>query len=50
VDESRMIRTQMGSTIDQKVVAVAWGALYDTTPVTVTCRYVFSHLFIISYM
>jgi hypothetical protein len=32
VDESGMIRTQMGSTIDQKMVAVAWDALYDTTP------------------
>jgi hypothetical protein len=32
VDESGMIRTQMGSTIDQKMVAVAWGTLYDTTP------------------
>jgi hypothetical protein len=27
VDESGMIRTQMGSTIDQKMVAVAWDAL-----------------------
>jgi hypothetical protein len=32
VDESGMIRTEMGSTVDQKVVAVAWDALYDTTP------------------
>jgi hypothetical protein len=32
VDESRMVRTQMGSTKDQKMVAVAWDALYDTTP------------------
>jgi hypothetical protein len=31
VDESGMIRTQMGITIDQKMVAVAWNALYDTT-------------------
>jgi hypothetical protein len=30
VDESGMIRTQMGSTIDQKMVAVAWDAWYDT--------------------
>jgi hypothetical protein len=28
---SGMIRTQMGSTIDQKMVAIAWDALYDTT-------------------
>jgi hypothetical protein len=27
VDESGMIRTQMGSTIDQEMVAVAWDAL-----------------------
>jgi hypothetical protein len=32
VDKSGMIRAQMGSTIDQKMVAVAWDALYDTTP------------------
>jgi hypothetical protein len=32
VDKSGMIRVQMGSTIDQKMVAVAWDALYDTTP------------------
>jgi hypothetical protein len=32
VDESGMIRTEMGSTVDQKVIAVAWDALYDTTP------------------
>jgi hypothetical protein len=31
VDESRMIITQMGNRIDQKMVAVAWNALYDTT-------------------
>jgi hypothetical protein len=27
VDELRMIRTQMGSTIDKKIVADAWDAL-----------------------
>jgi hypothetical protein len=32
VDESGMIITEMGSTIDQKMVAVAWDALYNTTP------------------
>jgi hypothetical protein len=32
VDESRMIRTHMEITTDQKVVAVSWDALYDTTP------------------
>jgi hypothetical protein len=32
VDESGIIRNQMESTIDQKLVAVAWDALYDTTP------------------
>jgi hypothetical protein len=32
VDESGMNRTQKGSTVDQKTVAVAWDALYDTTP------------------
>jgi hypothetical protein len=32
VDESHMIRTEMGTTVDQKMVAVAWGALFDTTP------------------
>jgi hypothetical protein len=32
VDESRMITTQMGSTTDQEMVAVAWNALYKTTP------------------
>jgi hypothetical protein len=29
VDESGMIRTQMKSTVDQKMVVVAWDALYD---------------------
>jgi hypothetical protein len=32
VDGSGMIRTQMGSTIDQKMVPVAWDALYDPPP------------------
>jgi hypothetical protein len=32
VDESGMSRTQMGSRVDQNVVAVALDALYDTTP------------------
>jgi hypothetical protein len=32
VDESRMIRTQMWSVVDKKMVAVAWDALCDTTP------------------
>jgi hypothetical protein len=32
VDELGMIRTQMGSGIDQRIVAVAWDALYDITP------------------
>jgi hypothetical protein len=31
VDESGMIRTHMGSTVDQKMVAIEWDALYDTT-------------------
>jgi hypothetical protein len=31
VDESGMIRTQMGSTGDQNIVVVVWDALYDTT-------------------
>jgi hypothetical protein len=31
VDESGMIRTQTGHTIDKKMVTVAWDALYDTT-------------------
>jgi hypothetical protein len=30
VDESGMTRTQMGSTIDQKVAAVAWDTLCGT--------------------
>jgi hypothetical protein len=32
VDESGVITTQMESTIDQKMIAVAWDALCDTTP------------------
>jgi hypothetical protein len=32
VDESGMIRTKMGITIEQRMVAVAWDAWYDTTP------------------
>jgi hypothetical protein len=32
VDESGIIRTEMGSTIDQKMDAVTWDALYNTTP------------------
>jgi hypothetical protein len=31
LDESEMITTQMESTTDQKMVAVTWDALYDTT-------------------
>jgi hypothetical protein len=31
VDESGIIRTEMGSTVDQKMVAAAWDALYNTT-------------------
>jgi hypothetical protein len=31
LDESGKIGTQMGSTIDQKMVAVAWDALYNTS-------------------
>jgi hypothetical protein len=31
-DESAMITTQMGSTTDQEMVAVAWTIIYDTTP------------------
>jgi len=27
-----MISTQMGITVNQKMVAVVWDALYDTTP------------------
>jgi hypothetical protein len=32
MDVSGNIRTEMGSTIDQKMVAVTCDALYDTTP------------------
>jgi hypothetical protein len=32
VDELGMITTQMGSTIDQKMVGVAWDALYNAAP------------------
>jgi hypothetical protein len=32
VDESVIIRAQMGSTIDQKKVTASWDALYDTIP------------------
>jgi len=32
VDEPLMIRTQMGSTTDRKMVVTAWDALYNTTP------------------
>jgi hypothetical protein len=32
VDESGVSVTQIRGTIDQKMVAVAWDALYDTTP------------------
>jgi hypothetical protein len=35
VDESRIIRNQMGSTTDQKMVAVTWDALYENHLVTV---------------
>jgi hypothetical protein len=31
VDELGMIRTEMESTVDKKMVAIAWAALYDTT-------------------
>jgi hypothetical protein len=31
VEESVMIITQIGSTIDQKMVAFAWDAFYDNT-------------------
>jgi hypothetical protein len=31
VDELEMIRTQAGSTVDQKMVIVVWDASYDTT-------------------
>jgi hypothetical protein len=31
VDESGIIRTQMGSRTDQKMVAVTWDSLYSTT-------------------
>jgi hypothetical protein len=31
-DERRMVITLVGNTVDQKVVAVAWDALYYTTP------------------
>jgi hypothetical protein len=31
VDESGKIKTQMGKTIDQEMVAVAWDALHDIT-------------------
>jgi hypothetical protein len=30
-DESGVIRTQMGKTVDQKMLAVAWDTLYNTT-------------------
>jgi hypothetical protein len=36
VDESGVIRTQMGNTVDKKMVAVTWHALYDTPPLTIT--------------
>jgi hypothetical protein len=36
MNELGIIRTQTGSTIDQKVVAAAWDALCDTTLLTVT--------------
>jgi hypothetical protein len=32
MDELGMTGTQMGTTVDQKMVAVAWDALYDATP------------------
>jgi hypothetical protein len=32
VDESGMIRAQMRSTMDQKIVTIAGDALYDTSP------------------
>jgi hypothetical protein len=32
VDESGIIRTQMGNTIDQKMVVVAWDILNDNIP------------------
>jgi hypothetical protein len=32
MDESGIIITQMGMTVDKKMVTVAWDALYDTTP------------------
>jgi hypothetical protein len=32
VEESEIIRTQMGSATDQKITAIAGVALYDTTP------------------
>jgi hypothetical protein len=31
MDESGMITAQMGRTVDQKMVAVAWDALYNTS-------------------
>jgi hypothetical protein len=31
LDKSGMIKTQMGSTIDLKMVTIAWDALYNTT-------------------
>jgi hypothetical protein len=31
VDETGMIRTEMGNIIEEKMVAAAWDALYDTT-------------------
>jgi hypothetical protein len=40
-DEAGMIRTQMESTIDKKMVAVAWDGLYDTTLLTVTSNQYF---------
>jgi hypothetical protein len=32
VDDSGIIKTQMGSTIYKKMVAVAWDTLYNTNP------------------
>jgi hypothetical protein len=31
VDEWGKLRTQMGNTVDQKMVTVAWDDLYDTS-------------------
>jgi hypothetical protein len=44
MDELGMISTRVGSTIDHKMVALAWDTLYNTTPITVTSNAAFTNL------